>query len=154
MLFSGWNPPCCLAATEEFVYNPLRMSGNRKCQQGCLLTSVPLPCWLRWSSFLHSDPLNKRKQTVHHASNSSSTQVHMRRCLCWHNKMDICRRVDAMVFAFSVSELLYALQWSKEVGYSPALVASYHSLLTDWGLPGSLHNLLPMEDVLETLYSR
>ncbi|XP_029704196.1 E3 ubiquitin-protein ligase listerin isoform X2 [Takifugu rubripes] len=54
----------------------------------------------------------------------------------------------------TVSELLYTLQWCKEVGYSPALVASYHSLLMDWRLPGGLHNLLPLEDVLETLYLR
>uniref|UniRef100_H3CX74 E3 ubiquitin-protein ligase listerin n=1 Tax=Tetraodon nigroviridis TaxID=99883 RepID=H3CX74_TETNG len=55
---------------------------------------------------------------------------------------------------YTVSELLYTLQWCKEVGYNPALVASYHSLLVEWGLPGQLYNLLPLEDVLETLYSR
>lgn len=59
-----------------------------------------------------------------------------------------------MCFGLAVSELLYTLQWCKEVGYNPALVASYYSLLADWGLPGYLYNLLPLEDVLETLYSR
>ena len=54
----------------------------------------------------------------------------------------------------TVLELLYTLQWCKEVGNNSALVASYHSLLVDWGLPGHLYNLLPLEDVLETLYSR
>lgn len=74
--------------------------------------------------------------------------------LFWHNKM--CY-LSIFLFVFSglaVSELLYTLQWCKEVGYSPALVASYHSLLTGWGLPGGLHDLLPLEDVLETLYLR
>lgn len=55
---------------------------------------------------------------------------------------------------YTVSELLYTLQWCKEVAYNPALVAAYHSQLVDWGLPGQLYNLLPLEDVLETLYSR
>lgn len=59
-----------------------------------------------------------------------------------------------MCCGLAVSELLYALQWCKEVGYNPALVASYHCLLVDWGLPGHLYNLLSLEDVLETLYSR
>lgn len=59
-----------------------------------------------------------------------------------------------MCCGLAVSELLYTLQWCKEVGYNPALVAAYHNQLVDWGLPGQLYNLLPLEDVLETLYSR
>ncbi|CAJ1063926.1 E3 ubiquitin-protein ligase listerin [Xyrichtys novacula] len=55
---------------------------------------------------------------------------------------------------YTVSELLYALQWCKEVEYSPALVSAYHSLLTDWGLSEGLHGVVPMKDLLETLYSR
>lgn len=57
-------------------------------------------------------------------------------------------------FSFAVSELLYALQWCKEVEYSPTIVSAYHSLLTDWGLSEGLHNQVPMKDLLETLYSR
>lgn len=57
-------------------------------------------------------------------------------------------------FSMAVSELLYALQWCKEVEYSPTLVASYHSLLTDWGLSEGLHSQVPMKHLLETLYSR
>lgn len=54
----------------------------------------------------------------------------------------------------TVSELLYALQWCKEVEYSPAIVSAYCSLLTDWGLSEGLHTLVPMKDLLEKLYSR
>lgn len=52
------------------------------------------------------------------------------------------------------SELLYALQWCKAIEYSPAIVASYHGLLTDWGLSEGFHSQVPMEDLLDTLYSR
>uniref|UniRef100_A0A7N6AF49 E3 ubiquitin-protein ligase listerin n=1 Tax=Anabas testudineus TaxID=64144 RepID=A0A7N6AF49_ANATE len=38
----------------------------------------------------------------------------------------------------TVSELLYALQWCKEVEYSPAIISTFHSLLTDWGLINNL----------------
>lgn len=51
---------------------------------------------------------------------------------------------------YTVSELLYALQWCKEVEYIPA----YHSLLTDSGLLEGLQGLVPMKDLLGTLYSR
>lgn len=54
----------------------------------------------------------------------------------------------------AVSELLYALQWCKEVENSPTIVSAYHSLLTDWGLSEGLHSQVPMKDLLETLYSR
>lgn len=52
------------------------------------------------------------------------------------------------------SELLYALQWCKEVEYSPTTVSAYHSLLTDWGLSGGLVKQVPVKHLLETLYSR
>ncbi|GAA6232148.1 E3 ubiquitin-protein ligase listerin [Lates japonicus] len=55
---------------------------------------------------------------------------------------------------YTVSELLYALQWCKEVEYSPTTVSAYHSLLTDWGLSEGLHSQVPMKRLLETLYSR
>ncbi|KAI3373165.1 hypothetical protein L3Q82_006491 [Scortum barcoo] len=55
---------------------------------------------------------------------------------------------------YTVSELLYALQWCKEVDYSPTLVSTYHSLLTEWGLSAGLHSQVPMKGLLETLYSR
>ncbi|XP_042355123.1 E3 ubiquitin-protein ligase listerin [Plectropomus leopardus] len=53
-------------------------------------------------------------------------------------------------FKYTVSELLYALQWCKEVDYIPA----YHSLLTDGGLLERLQNHVTMKDLLQTLYSR
>ncbi|XP_069577301.1 E3 ubiquitin-protein ligase listerin [Brachyistius frenatus] len=55
---------------------------------------------------------------------------------------------------YTVSELLYALQWCKEVKYSPTMVSAYHNLLTHWGLADGLHNQIPMKTLLETLYSR
>uniref|UniRef100_A0A3Q3VQT5 E3 ubiquitin-protein ligase listerin n=1 Tax=Mola mola TaxID=94237 RepID=A0A3Q3VQT5_MOLML len=55
---------------------------------------------------------------------------------------------------YTVSELLYALQWCKEVEYSSAIVTSYRSLLTDWGLSEGLHSHVPMKDLLELLYTR
>ncbi|XP_029304637.1 E3 ubiquitin-protein ligase listerin [Cottoperca gobio] len=50
----------------------------------------------------------------------------------------------------TVSELLYGLQWCKEVEYIPA----HHSLLTDSGLLEGLQRRVPMKDLLGTLYSR
>ncbi|XP_029028870.1 E3 ubiquitin-protein ligase listerin [Betta splendens] len=52
------------------------------------------------------------------------------------------------------SELLYALQWCKEIEYSPAIVSSYHNLLTDWGLSEGLPSQVPRKELLEILYSR
>ncbi|KAG8007962.1 E3 ubiquitin-protein ligase listerin [Nibea albiflora] len=54
----------------------------------------------------------------------------------------------------SASELLYALQWCKEVEYSPAVVSAYYSLLTDRGLSEGLHSQVPVLDLLKMLYSR
>lgn len=54
----------------------------------------------------------------------------------------------------TVSELLFALQWCEEVEHSCSAVASFHSLLADWGLSGGLHSLVPLRDLLETLYTR
>ncbi|XP_020495512.2 E3 ubiquitin-protein ligase listerin [Labrus bergylta] len=54
----------------------------------------------------------------------------------------------------TASELLYALQWCKEAEYGPALVSTYHSLLGDWGLSEGLHSLVPMKELLETIYLR
>lgn len=54
----------------------------------------------------------------------------------------------------TVSELLYALQWCKEVEYSPTVVSAYHRLLTDWGLLEGLDSLVLTSSLLETLYSR
>lgn len=50
----------------------------------------------------------------------------------------------------TVSELLYGLQWCKEVEYNP----TYSSLLTDSGLLEGLQKQVPMKDLLGTLYSR
>ncbi|XP_044078917.1 E3 ubiquitin-protein ligase listerin [Siniperca chuatsi] len=55
---------------------------------------------------------------------------------------------------YTVSELLFALQWCKEVEYSPTIVSAYHSVLTDWGLSDGFHSQVPKKDLLETLYSR
>ncbi|KAM9729215.1 E3 ubiquitin-protein ligase listerin [Menidia menidia] len=54
----------------------------------------------------------------------------------------------------TVSELLYALQWCKELQYSPTLVSAYHKLLTEWGLSDILHSQVLTTTLLETLYSR
>ncbi|XP_034406207.1 E3 ubiquitin-protein ligase listerin [Cyclopterus lumpus] len=51
---------------------------------------------------------------------------------------------------YTVSELLYALQWCKEIEDVPA----HHSLLTDSGLLEGLQSQVPMKDLLGTLYSR
>lgn len=56
--------------------------------------------------------------------------------------------------ADTVSELLYALQWCKELDYKPTAASAYHSLLTEWGLSDGLHSEVPMKPLLETLYSR
>ena len=37
-----------------------------------------------------------------------------------------------MCVCVPVAELLYAVQWCKEMEYSPGMVSDYHSLLTDW----------------------
>lgn len=54
----------------------------------------------------------------------------------------------------TVSELLYALQWCKEVNYSPHIVSVYQKLLADWGLSEGLNTHVPVETLLETLYLR
>ncbi|XP_061596611.1 E3 ubiquitin-protein ligase listerin [Cololabis saira] len=54
----------------------------------------------------------------------------------------------------TVSELRYALQWCKELQFSPAVVSAYHGLLTDWGLTDGLTDQVPQNTLLETLYSR
>uniref|UniRef100_A0A3Q2YAX3 E3 ubiquitin-protein ligase listerin n=1 Tax=Hippocampus comes TaxID=109280 RepID=A0A3Q2YAX3_HIPCM len=41
----------------------------------------------------------------------------------------------------TVAELLYALQWCKEVEHAPTLVSTYRGLLTEWELSGGLHDL-------------
>lgn len=64
--------------------------------------------------------------------------------------MTLCNMFVYVCFSLVVSELLYALQWCKEVEYIPA----YHSLLTDSGLLEGLQGLVPMKDLLGTLYSR
>ncbi|XP_029956883.1 E3 ubiquitin-protein ligase listerin isoform X1 [Salarias fasciatus] len=55
---------------------------------------------------------------------------------------------------YTVSELLYALQWCKEVNSSPYIVSAYQNLLTDWGLSEGLHSHVPIKTLLEALYSR
>lgn len=57
-------------------------------------------------------------------------------------------------FCSLVSELLYALQWCKELNYSPTMVSTYHNMLTDWGLSEGLNGQVPMKTLLETLYTR
>lgn len=54
----------------------------------------------------------------------------------------------------AAAELLYALQWCKEVEYSPTMVAVYHSLLVDYGLSEGLNSMIPLKEMLQTLYSR
>ncbi|XP_015237598.1 PREDICTED: E3 ubiquitin-protein ligase listerin [Cyprinodon variegatus] len=54
----------------------------------------------------------------------------------------------------AVSELLYALQWCKELDYRPAVASGYHNLLAEWGLLDGLHGKVPVNSLLETLYLR
>ncbi|XP_062341388.1 E3 ubiquitin-protein ligase listerin [Osmerus eperlanus] len=54
----------------------------------------------------------------------------------------------------TVAELLYAVQWCKEMEYSPGMVSDYHSLLADWSLPHGTACLTPASELLDTLYSR
>lgn len=54
----------------------------------------------------------------------------------------------------TAAELLFALQWCKEVEYSPAMVAAYYSLLVDYGLSEGLNRVIPLKEMLQTLYSR
>ncbi|XP_072302199.1 E3 ubiquitin-protein ligase listerin [Eucyclogobius newberryi] len=54
----------------------------------------------------------------------------------------------------AAAELLYALQWCKEVEYSPTMVTAYHSLLMDYELLEGLNSMIPVKDMLQTLYSR
>ena len=53
-----------------------------------------------------------------------------------------------------VAELLYAVQWCKEMEFSPAVVADYHNLLADWELPTALLPQVTTKELLETLYTR
>ncbi|KAK7926168.1 hypothetical protein WMY93_008478 [Mugilogobius chulae] len=51
-------------------------------------------------------------------------------------------------------EMLYALQWCKEIEHSPAVVSAYHSLLVEYGLLDGLNNMIPVKEMLQTLFSR
>ncbi|KAK0132768.1 E3 ubiquitin-protein ligase listerin [Merluccius polli] len=67
------------------------------------------------------------------------------------------QRADRSLYSelkYTVSELLYAVQWCVEMDVGLATVSQYNSLLTDWGLSGSLPGLVPVQDLLETLYTR
>ena len=69
--------------------------------------------------------------------------------------MCVCARVCVCVcVCVPVPELLYAVQWCKEMEYSPGLVSDYHTLLTDWSLPQATACLTPASELLDTLYSR
>ncbi|XP_032432483.1 E3 ubiquitin-protein ligase listerin [Xiphophorus hellerii] len=54
----------------------------------------------------------------------------------------------------TVSEVLYALQWCKELDFRPPVASAYRNLLAEWGLSAGLHSKVPMKSLLETLYSR
>uniref|UniRef100_A0A8C5DMD2 E3 ubiquitin-protein ligase listerin n=1 Tax=Gouania willdenowi TaxID=441366 RepID=A0A8C5DMD2_GOUWI len=72
-------------------------------------------------------------------------------------KEDYTFNVTLLVFGFiyfAASELLYALQWCKEMKFSPSIIAAYHHLLTDWGLSDGLNSHVPKKTLLETLYTR
>lgn len=62
--------------------------------------------------------------------------------------------MPSYIYYLTVSELLYALQWCKELDYKPTAASAYHNLLTEWGLSDGLHSKVPMKPLLETLYSR
>ncbi|KAM9437421.1 E3 ubiquitin-protein ligase listerin isoform 1-T1 [Salvelinus alpinus] len=57
-------------------------------------------------------------------------------------------------FKHTVCELLYAVQWCREMDYSPALVTEYYTMLKDWDLTERIDNQGPATDILDTLYSR
>uniref|UniRef100_A0A8K9XDK5 E3 ubiquitin-protein ligase listerin n=1 Tax=Oncorhynchus mykiss TaxID=8022 RepID=A0A8K9XDK5_ONCMY len=57
-------------------------------------------------------------------------------------------------FKHTVCELLYAVQWCREMDYSPALVTEYYAMLKDWDLTDRIDNQGPATDILDTLYSR
>ncbi|XP_051902759.1 E3 ubiquitin-protein ligase listerin isoform X2 [Hippocampus zosterae] len=71
----------------------------------------------------------------------------------WNQKNDKCQR-QLPNLMHTVAELLYALQWCKEVEHAPTLVSTYHGLLTEWELSEGLHDLVATTDLLEMLYSR
>ncbi|XP_020778547.1 E3 ubiquitin-protein ligase listerin [Boleophthalmus pectinirostris] len=54
----------------------------------------------------------------------------------------------------AAAELLYALQWCKEVEYSPTIVTTYHNLLVDYGLSEGFNSVIPVKEMVATLYSR
>lgn len=54
----------------------------------------------------------------------------------------------------TAAEILYAVQWCKEVEYSPTMVAAYHKLSVDYGLSDGLNKMIPYKEMLQTLYSR
>ncbi|XP_030217301.1 E3 ubiquitin-protein ligase listerin isoform X2 [Gadus morhua] len=66
------------------------------------------------------------------------------------------QRADLSLYSdlkYTVSELLYAVQWCVEMDLSLPTVSQHHSLLTDWGSSGC-RTLVPVTDLLQTLYSR
>uniref|UniRef100_A0A8C9ZA59 E3 ubiquitin-protein ligase listerin n=1 Tax=Sander lucioperca TaxID=283035 RepID=A0A8C9ZA59_SANLU len=69
--------------------------------------------------------------------------------LCPCQSMMLFNMFVYVCFSLAVSELLYALQWCREVEYIPA----YLSLLTDSGLLEGLQSQVQMKDLLGTLYS-
>lgn len=105
----------------------------------------------------------KKAECPSHLQNLNNTGTHTGHFsvnLCFFYFLCVCQAIMLynmfiyVCFPLAVSELLYALQWCKEIEYSSTIVASYHSLLTDWGLSEGLHSHVPMKDLLETLYSR
>lgn len=58
------------------------------------------------------------------------------------------------IFFCAVSQLLYALQWCQQVAHCSSTVASFHKLLADWSLTDGLHSLVPLPELLRTLYTR
>uniref|UniRef100_A0A4W5QLU9 E3 ubiquitin-protein ligase listerin n=1 Tax=Hucho hucho TaxID=62062 RepID=A0A4W5QLU9_9TELE len=57
-------------------------------------------------------------------------------------------------FKHTVCELLYAVQWCREMDQSPALVTEYYTMLKAWGLTDRIDNQGPATDILDTLYTR
>uniref|UniRef100_A0A3P8VKB1 E3 ubiquitin-protein ligase listerin n=1 Tax=Cynoglossus semilaevis TaxID=244447 RepID=A0A3P8VKB1_CYNSE len=71
-----------------------------------------------------------------------------------YNEAKTQRLCHLSLIIVTPSEFQYALQWCQEVVCSLPLVSSYHKLLTDCGLSDGLHNLVPMNSLLQILYSR
>uniref|UniRef100_A0A672HLM2 E3 ubiquitin-protein ligase listerin n=1 Tax=Salarias fasciatus TaxID=181472 RepID=A0A672HLM2_SALFA len=143
-------------AKKQLLTTSLDLKGYSILAVRSLLTSVPAPSWEASSRPLSLFLVTKMSQSVLLCSKTSFTRVRTDAYVflsCVRTKGFV---LFLFIFAsfFAVSELLYALQWCKEVNSSPYIVSAYQNLLTDWGLSEGLHSHVPIKTLLEALYSR